>query len=138
MKDDMSMTITEFLEARIGEDEQAAAKAAQWVKSGPTPDVTWFGALGDGNIKQFGEGGNHVSTWSPARALAECEAKRAILEEHAPVHDENWISGKDHDYLWCSSCGTLDDAPVPFPCATLQALAAIYADHSDYQQEWAL
>ncbi len=127
MKDDMSMTITEFLEARITDDEQAAQKAAKWVASGPTPAVTWFGALGDGNIKQFGEGGNHVSTWSPARALAECAAKRAIIK----LADD--VEGLDYRVTseWGGDIdGTGEDI--------LKSLASVYADHSDYQQEWAL
>lgn len=109
------MTVTEFLEARIAEDEYEANVCLDQYRRG--------------------EGGTR-SRWM--RQLAECAAKRAIADDHAAVRDENWMSGKDHDYLFCGSCGSLDDAPVPYPCATLAHLAAIYADHPDYDQEWAL
>jgi hypothetical protein len=107
------MNITEFLEARIAEDEVQATKHL--------PSLSAHG-LGDYGL----------------RVLAECEAKRTIAELHDSVEDRNWQSGKDHDFLWCGSCGTLDDAPVPYPCETLQTLAAVYKDHPDYQQDWAL
>ena len=116
-----TLTITEFLEARISEDEARASSG--WSRLG---DSRW-------ETDNYGQ-----DFLTPTAVLAECAAKRAILAEHAPVRDENWISGEDHDYLWCGSCGSLDDAPMPYPCATLQALAAVYADHEDYRKEWAL
>ena len=60
--------------------------------------------------------------WSPERVLAECEAKRRIVKE---------------------SAYELNRRP-PSPRAataarvTLLLLALPYADHPDYQQEWAL
>jgi hypothetical protein len=109
------MTITEFLEARIGEDESRA-----WSEIG---------------AEYFADG-----AWPEEcaqRILAECAAKRAIVGLHAPVKDCGWKSGAANDYLWCSSCGSIDDSPEAYPCDTLKALAAIYADHFEYQQEWA-
>lgn len=102
------MTITEFLAARVAEDELLldASRAGEWIVFD--------------------------------RASAECVAKRAILEFHAPIKDEGWISGKDHDYLWCGACGSIDDSPEPYPCDTLKVLAAVYAGHPDYKPEWAL
>ena len=110
------MTLVEFLEARIAEDEAEAKPMA--------------------GLDDDDRGG-----WAivyAERVLAECAAKRAILEMHGPVKDEGWKSGEDNDFLWCGSCGSIDDSPWPYPCGTLQALAAVYADHPDYQQEWAL
>jgi len=71
----MGMNITEFLEARIAEDELRA---------------NYYGPLAMGT----------------ARVLAECAAKRAII--------------------------------IYSPPKTIQYLAAVYADHPDYRQEWAL
>ncbi|GAA4075704.1 DUF6221 family protein [Nocardioides kongjuensis] len=90
------MTITEFLLARIAEDEA-------------------------GSI------GTH---WS-RRARAECEAKRSILEEiearrsMIPKHVVG--DGDEHDEViveWAES-------------TVLASLAAVYADHQDYREEWA-
>lgn len=59
------------------------------------------------------------------RLLAECEAKRRIVEEH-----------EFEDLLGtpvCSRCGDprMDSATI-WPCATLRALALPYVDHPDY------
>ena len=114
------MNIAEFLEARIAEDEARAGSG--WVR------------LGDTRWETDNYGRNFLT---PSAVLAECKAKRVIAELHGPLEDHGWQSGANHDFLWCGSCGTLDDAPVPFPCETLECLAAVYADHPDYRQEWA-
>lgn len=146
--DTEKMKITEFLEARIAEDEAAASAlldGGKWGAARNEDALEWAvdsnnygmlvatGYVGNSDSRPMAE---HIARHDPARVLAECAAKRAIADEHAAVRDENWMSGKDHDYLFCGSCGSLDDAPVPYPCATLAHLAAVYADHADYQQEW--
>jgi len=166
------MTITEFLLARIAEDEAIASAATeperpgthwQWVTSETDTPVA-PGELAEaqehqevslrsveefptsaGALPFFTEvggyvhpgAGEHITRHDPARVLAECKAKRAIMEMHGSVHDVGWKSGEANDYLWCGSCGSIDDAPEPFPCATLKALAVVYADHLDYDQAWA-
>ena len=108
------MTITEFLEARIAEDEKRAA---------------YYGPL----------------TLGMRRLLAECAAKRAIIAIHHP-HNHGGTHG---DAVFCDECQwdhaddtpRIDNQPVENfganPCRTLVALAAVYKDHPDYQQEWA-
>ena len=96
------MTITEFLEARIAEDEKQALK-----HQGSASSHGW---------------GDYI-----ARVLAECAAKRAIIELVDQVEameyqiTNEWGGGFE---------GTGENI--------LQALAAAYKDHADYQQEWAL
>ena len=51
--------------------------------------------------------GPHIARWDPARVLAECEAKRQLIER---VGNPDW--------------------------AGFRILALPYADHPDYQQEW--
>lgn len=94
-------TITEFLEARIAEDEQQA---------GICRELGWSPA------KKYG-----VTAVSPARVLAECAAKRAIIAAHKNQEDN------DDDSAWIVASEVL-----------LRALAAVYASHPDYRQEWAL
>lgn len=108
------MTITEFLEARIAEDEKKALRHQEYAdKDG------W---------------GDYV-----ARVLAECAAKRSIIAEHVPV-DYSGLGMESPNA--CARCGAdlnmsdWDWVHDSFPCPTLRALAAIYADHPDYQQEW--
>ena len=111
------MTIAEFLEARLTSEElEASAAKAEYAHGG-------YGCYG------------------PARVLAECAAKRAIIAEHAPVDYSGLgmaspnacsLCGADrgmHDWEW------VEDS---FPCPTLRALAAVYADHEDYRKGWAL
>jgi hypothetical protein len=93
------MTITEFLLARIAEDEAAIPEwHARLVAGSPIAD--WIRHIGD-------------------RVLAECAAKRAIVEA---------LIGTDprHEAL---SALTLE--------FVVGQLAAIYADHPDYDTEWA-
>ena len=72
-----------------------------------------------------------------ARVLAECEAKRAVIEQHGP--------GEGHYRDYCETCAEwwaaeIGEGPpgVRFPCPTLRAVAAAYSNHPDYQQEWAI
>jgi hypothetical protein len=134
------MTLTEFLLARIAEDE-AAARAVPELR-----DLSPYGgqesishalntfASEDGYPRQKypPEIPAHYSRHDPARVLAECGAYRAIVELHVR-HD--WLPvGRDE----CAECGCADDRSVDWPCPTLRALASVYADHPDYQPEWAL
>jgi len=147
------MTITEFLEARIAEDEAVAndATGARWVvlpgvnaslvniDATQVRDEKWkYGRFGHiATTSHDAAYAEHIARHDPARVLAECAAKRAIIELHGPVRDDGWKSGEANDYLWCGMCGSIDDSPEPYPCATIKALAAVYKDHPDYREEWA-
>lgn len=95
------MTITEFLEARIAEDEALAQTIQERGE--------WRGI----QVNAATETAVHVERWHPARVLAECAAKRAILE----VCDDGGPWPSDIDRIH-------------------SALAAVYADHPDYRDEW--
>lgn len=98
------MTLTEFLLARIDEDEVVVFALDLVCPPGtrrrerlPPPVVT------------------------PDRVLAECKAKRRIVE----LHGNDWNPrGK------CEACDEVG------PCDTLHALALPYADHPDYDEAW--
>src|SRR5690348_3635216 len=100
--------LTAFLNARLDEDEQRA-------KGSPAEGRVW------------------------PRALREVEAERAILAEHLPREYDRY--GRTGTY--CRTCVTDheaymdDDAPDPWPCATVRHLAAVWSDHADYRPEWA-
>lgn len=111
------MTLTEFLLARIAEDEEAAHGAAAAMQSNygtGSWDVRPDGRLGLGGGLSLGVGpvAPHVARHDPARVLAECEAKRRIVEEVLPIHP-------DYDPLYVQ-----------------RLLALPYADHPDYQEAW--
>ena len=92
------MNIVEFLEARIDEDEEQASSG--WERLG---DSRW-------------ERDNYGRTLlTPSAVLAECKAKRVIIEAFDPeAPDLDPYVGRD----------------------VIAILAAIYADHPDYQEEW--
>lgn len=99
--------LVEFLLARIAEDE-AVARAFDGIPSRAYET--------DG----LAASAEYVTVYaSPARVLAECEAKRRVVER----------------------CAALADIQVrrqtrELAGDTLRALALPYADHSDYDEAW--
>lgn len=63
----------------------------------------------------------------PDRVLAECAAKRRIVEAHH--WEEEWENG----VRFTSDCADCWQSP---PCHTLRILATVYSDHADYRPEW--
>jgi hypothetical protein len=121
-------TITEFLEARIAEDEARAGSG--WARLG---DTRW-------ETDNYGR-----DFLTPSAVLAECAAKRAILDvQHQHVH-----GGEHGDAVFCDECQwdhgddspRIDNQPVEgfgtHPCRTLALVTAAYAGHPDYHLEWA-
>lgn len=94
-------TLTEFLLARIAEDEE------------------------------------YVRGIAPARVLAEFAAHRRIVELHAvseSVETSGWTKGVP--YFRCAACDDVDGGCEVAGCNTLRALAAVYADHPQFRQDW--
>ena len=137
-------TLTEFLLARIAEDEAAATfhrddawniqdTRRHWMDD-PRPELVGGGKL----LAEFdGEHGvlaaDHVQRWNPGRVKAECEAKRRIVALHGFA---SWDT-PGGERRACTSCGYYEDEPVvDWPCPTIRALALPYADHPDYREEW--
>lgn len=123
------MTLTEFLLARIAEDEATASRYHRLLclRTACDAECCW----GDGTDEQIAA--ERVCTCGyPSRLAAECEAKRRIVELHDVAH-------------YCTD-GTLQPpiAPPAFAgadgrwrlCPTVGALAAAYVDHPDYREEW--
>jgi|SRR5690349_7888078 len=75
------------------------------------------------------------STISWRQMLADIDAKRRILDLHAPVH------GYDPNGPVCSTCGEQGNpgdeaAVVRWPCLTVRVLALPYAHKPGYQDIW--
>ena len=100
------MDLSEFLLARIAEDEAWATSA-------------WR--------EQSHAGGCDVCGASFPRLLAECEAKRRIVEHHR---------SNDDDWPLCVICTEVGPDAQGWPCLTLHLLALPYADHEDYDEAW--
>ncbi|OQQ32280.1 hypothetical protein A6411_10770 [Prescottella equi] len=140
--------IVEFLRARLDEDE-AVARAAS-----PQDDPVWWvdftGVDDRPNIQTrvddlFGPwrtvaygvaetDAYHIARHDPARVLREVEAKRAILaqEEEARAHYDHIKSSATYPGVEISMGHVVALATV------IRHLASAYADHPDFQQEWAI
>jgi hypothetical protein len=121
------MTLTDFVEARIREDE-AVARAVESDRNSVGVGVS----TGD---DPWPSERSYALRFTTARVLAECEAKRAIVALHPPkdVEGLEYLAGVKH----CGGCWRFpEDHAVGWPCQTLRALAAIYSDHEDYRAEW--
>lgn len=129
------MNITDFLLARIREDEQLAHAATgtdpRWESmteetadgeniyytveevgtyDSPLLDLTRSDQTGRAQA-------DHIARHNPARVLAECEAKREVIRW--------WVDGLI-GYVRVD-----DELTNP-----LLPIAAVYKDHPDYRQEW--
>jgi hypothetical protein len=82
----------------------------------------------------------HIARWDPARVLAECEAKRRIVEMHRLGGSYTPGSEDASGFDYCGTCGSGEpyEYPTPWPCPTLRLLALPYVDHPDYRQEWSV
>jgi len=151
------VSIVEFLKARISEDEAVARAAVgndgppTWLQDdtdgvyGARPDVDWdevcqshtYGVPNECDFNPTACGismtddpvleharARHIARHDPARVLAECAAKRHILDDHAPFY-----AGSD-------LCGGHDGRHTLEQCDLRRAMASVYADHPDFQEEW--
>lgn len=112
-----NVTIIEFLTARLDEDEKFARWAAEEVGDGHWQQrnvriVTV--ADRDREVADYAiaECIEHIVRHDPARTLAECVAKGAVIAAHLSPRSQGALGG------------------------VIQVLAAVYSDHPDYQQEW--
>ena len=150
MADGSKPTITEFLLARISEDEARANAASESMDAFTRDHWMWLGGY---DVEVTPENYAYIDHLPPARVLAECKAKRAIVGVHTCAEGgmEIWLSAPDlpdwpgfipgyysRDACLCCSDLALDvDDSRRWPCRTLHALASVYADHPDYREEWA-
>lgn len=120
-----TLTLADFLLARIDEDEALARDMQHQAQAG-RPLLTLNG--GGTALRELVD---------PARVLAECAAKRAIVELHAAFpRIAGWDEAPTVHCATCSECCTTDWDTNTYPCPTIRHLATIYADHPDYSPEW--
>ena len=114
------MDVTDFLLLRLAEeqaalDEVGAATATRSTDARADPADAGVGSTA---------GANRLD-----RRQAELRALRAVVQLHQGAADIWGFHG-------CLTCGNVADTTAGFPCPTVRALAAIYADHPDYREEW--
>ena len=121
------MTLTEFLLARIDEDETMARTAVSpWRNEWTSEDV---------GVTM------HIERHDPARVLAECKARRRIVAafEDERIRKDIYNRGYDDGLLTTS-----DDMRQRWSSnarwagleIAARALALPYADHPDYDETW--
>lgn len=152
------MTIFEFLEARLAEDEAIANSGAQSLSD------TWTFDDGEEAARQaealrggrFGANPRvdgitsgcrynsesemkHIARHDPTRVLREVAAKQAVLKAHCRIALHAGGRAKYYETRRvCRSCEPLHGVDDCWPCPTVLHIAAIYSSHPDYQKEWAL
>lgn len=101
------MNITAFLLARIAEDEKDAID----------------------RVVLRAEDRRSLTMDDAEKIHAEIAAKRALCNLHSP--------GDYRGQLTCNDCGDWwDGTPIDYPCETVKIVAAVYADHKDYDPAW--
>lgn len=131
------MTIVEFLEARLAEDEAAASAGwpERWQVEGNNVQSAETGLRGGweglhtgvahlsmtvGKYQMEVANAEHIARHDPGRVLREVAAKRAILRH-------------------CIDDGASDWEEVgPVADSILEALARVYSDHPDFDPAWAV
>lgn len=102
------MTLVEFLLARIAEDETAAERGRRH------------------NARETYANDNYgYLLVDPARVLAECGAKRQIIEDYEVLHADYRVT---HDQT--------TEARRFQALVAIGRLAAAYSDHPDYDETW--
>lgn len=127
------MNLTEFLLARIAEDEAPTWELVPYrCKPGCCAPAGWvghrclicgteeFGGTVDAITETATEHDERIHHRS--RVLAECDAKRRIVGLHTDQHDDAG-DPLSYDYPYVG-------------CTTLRLLALPYANHGAYRQEW--
>lgn len=141
--------LIEFVDARIKEDEATARDAIRFTDAHDDEDEDrgdrWTlaadGAIWTGQVVVAHAGswmvsaegiGEHIARLDPARVLAECEAKRQIVE-----HARLWNAPQEHVLARgrvrtdAFALGVRDGAAV-----ALLVLARVYAEHPDFRDGW--
>lgn len=136
-------TLTDFLLQRIAEDEAVARRAidpsygtdnaGHWVFVEFPYEGEWPRNPSEarGESLAGSDWCIHANRHDPARVLAECEAKRRIVELHTGVHEcvgEKY--GDPQACVYVSPGFMHEDDP------TLRLLTLPYAGHPEYDERW--
>jgi len=117
------MTLTEFLLARIDEDEAVVLRAFE-----ATNELFGRGGETDTGIDVVYDSAGPFVGVGNERMVAEIAAKRIIIASEVAAH-----VGRRDEY---KDSATFDAIASRVNTRALRALAVIYADHPDYREEW--
>jgi hypothetical protein len=87
-----------------------------------------------------GTGGEHIARWDPARVLAECEAKRRIVDVYLDERSRRDVYQRDDARAVEDEEQARRRRSSAARCRGLEfaveSLALPYADRPDYREEW--
>jgi hypothetical protein len=119
------MSIVEFLEARLAEDELTASAAidgtADWYVLYSYRDIKdgdgRYVVLADSQYPTVGQAA-HIARHSPARVLRQCEAARTVIAEFLRVDVLGDLPGRSAMEI------------------VLRQLACVHCEHADFDPAW--
>jgi hypothetical protein len=128
----------------IAEDERVANAALARTRRWPKGDAPWEHAALRASLDPGPAGVlDRMATFGdPARVLAECAAKRAVVK----LHGERGYHHVPPDFrtapTGCAVCvewrdDSTGESSGPWPCPTLLAIARPYAGRPGWREEWA-
>lgn len=141
-----TLTLTDFLLARIAEDEAVAraAESGPWASeiAGPPQGFEDYGDVASIVARTASpqisiqvadeivvDDAAHIARHDPVRVLAECAAKREIVNSRATFET---VAASTNDLgPKMTSAGAVAGLDV-----AIRYLASAYSDHPDYQSEW--
>jgi hypothetical protein len=115
-----ALTVTEFVLARIAEDEWAAREAKAY--GGTLEELAGWVEIGSDRVDKAEA---HFARHDPARVLAQCAAMRKIVERFTEAHEQLRL-GTEYGLTFRYGLGV-----------AVEALASIWSDHTDWREEWA-
>lgn len=122
------MTLTDFLLARIAEDEDQARRCLTKEALTPYSDERIppvkpeeWGALADNYLG--GEMGQFCQRFTPLRVLADCEVKRDMIRYHEMLCEQ----GQQSLVFESHAVGMR---------ITFRHMARVYKDHPDFKPDW--
>lgn len=131
--------IVAFIEARLGEREAVTRESTEreWQASATTQQVYALHADGSNRTIAWCANGHeddyanamHIARNDPRRVLAEVAKDRATLALHQQFDLPLNLTA-------CAVCSDERMVPALYPCQTVRLLAAIDADHPDYDPDW--
>jgi hypothetical protein len=129
LEPDMQPNLDQFLLARIAEDKRIATTAAQ-----ASGREQWTADDLPGSGPPHDQAAEHVTRHDPARVLAECTAKRRLVQACRDIRPDLAFLGARPEGLADFPLSPTDGHQLA--AVTLALLALPYAEHHEYQQEW--
>lgn len=129
------MTIEEFIEARLAEDERAAAAASveyegeTWTAAGDSVNTITVSNIAATVEKTYSQGvAEHIARHDPARVLRQVAMVRAMMR-HAEEAGSLDMTVENDRAVGPRTLPYIDDLMH-------RDIASIWSDHPDYRQEW--